>query len=154
MGLTLVTIGVWLAALDLVVASVVTLRLLTHNFDGSKLSEFSAFAGARIVVYLLAIPATVMLVRKIRLRDNGARIALIVLLCAYAVGGVPNFLVSGAELLGAALGGRPGRPLELWVNYTALGSMLLDVVLLLLALTSVVLLAVGRRWTHPAVPPP
>lgn len=148
-GLALVAVGAGLAAFDLVVDAVVTVRLLTHTYEGSNMAEFYVYGGLRLVVYAAAIPVTLIQVRQVRRRSNAAWKNLLVLLCVFALGSVPNFLVTWVELLGAVLGNRPGRPVEPWLNYAALGSMLIDVVLLLLAVLSLVLLAAGHRWIRP-----
>lgn len=148
-GLLLVLVGVWLAAVDLVADTVITLRLLTRSLHAEKFGELWAFATARVVVGAAAIAVAVVLVQRIRRRrQNLARNWLIGLLCVCAVANIPIFLVTAMELLTAALGGDYGKPLETWVNFAALGSMFVDVLLALLAVTSAILLAVGRGWTR------
>lgn len=149
LGLRLVLIGVWLAAVDGTADTVISLRLLTHTFDGSKFGELWGLTGVRVVVYIAAILGTLALRRRTLRGRDGARVGLVALLCLFAVGGVANLVTAWVQLLGAAMGGDYAAPLEPWVNYLSLASMAADVVLVVLAVTAAVLLLAGRRWTAP-----
>lgn len=146
-GLWLVGFGVWLAVADTVADTVITVRLLTHTLDDSKLGELWLLAGVRALASLAGIALALWLRHRTLQRRGGARIGLIVLLCLFAAGGFANLVFTWIQLLGAAMGGDYAQPLEPWLNYLSLASMAADVLLIAVALVAALLLVLGR---HPA----